>query len=419
MLSRSAVLHIWRFVLAAMLACFGEPVAAQSAAPAPLLGDLGGVRARLAAVGIALGLTDTESLFGNVAGGVKQGATLQGLTEATLQADLDKSIGLAGGTIYASALQIHGRNFSPYYLDNLQNVNTTEAQDGTRLWELWYDQTLAHGLLDLRIGQQSIDQEFMVSQFGGVFSNMMSGWPILTTADLYAGGPAYPLSSLAVRLLVTPSREFAVQAAVFDDNPPGGSFDDDPANHDAGGIRFNLQDGALFITEANVSLPATDLPGTYKIGGWYDSGWFGDFDATPSGRMHGNYGAYAMADQTIWASGARSLNFLFRILGAPADRNLVDLSANAGFTITAPLAHRPYDILAMEVGIAHANGTAPVHGIETALELTYAAQIRRWLVLQPDVQFIVNPGAGQYNPARPGQHLHNAWVVGVRSISTF
>jgi porin len=255
--------------LAAMVlaGCFAASPGAAQPAPAPLLGDLGGARTQLADLGISLGLTDTESLFGNLAGGVKQGATLQGVTLATLQADTGKLFGLAGGTLYASALQIHGRSFSPYYLDNLQNVNTTEAADSTRLWELWYDQRFANGLLDLRIGQQSIDQEFMLSPFAGVFSNMMAGWPILPSEDFFAGGPAYPLSSLAVRLQVAPRPDFSVQTAVFDDNPSGGPFNDDPPDLDAGGTLFNLHSGALFITEAKFSRPAAaHLPGSYKVG---------------------------------------------------------------------------------------------------------------------------------------------------------
>ena len=63
-----------------LMAC---PATAQNAAaPTPLLDDLGGART-LGNVGITLGLTDTENLFGNVSGGVKQGATNQGVTEAT------------------------------------------------------------------------------------------------------------------------------------------------------------------------------------------------------------------------------------------------------------------------------------------------------------------------------------------------
>jgi porin len=43
---------------------------------------------------------------------------------------------------------------------------------------------------------------------------------------------------------------------------------------------------------------------------------------------------------------------------------------------------------------------------ETAIELTYRMQATPWLALQPDVQYIVNPGT---DPS-----LDNAWVVGLR-----
>ena len=43
---------------------------------------------------------------------------------------------------------------------------------------------------------------------------------------------------------------------------------------------------------------------------------------------------------------------------------------------------------------------------ETSIEVTYSARINDWLRLQPDVQYIVNPGA---NPA-PG----NSLVFGLR-----
>src|ERR1700743_1940091 len=71
-----------------------------------LLGDIGGLRTRLGDYGITLGVQDTETLLGNVSGGVKQGATLQGVTTATLQLETNKAFGLPGGTFDVSALQI-------------------------------------------------------------------------------------------------------------------------------------------------------------------------------------------------------------------------------------------------------------------------------------------------------------------------
>ncbi len=415
-----------------------------------LLGNMDGLRTTLGDYGITLGFQDTENLLGNVSGGVKQGATMQGVTTATLQIDTQKAFGLAGGTVNVSALQIHGRSLSPYYLDNLQTASGTEAENATRLWELWYDQSFANGAFDVKIGQQSIDQEFMVSKYSALFVNTMAGWPAVPSYDLYGGGPAYPLSSLGIRGLVTPASYLTLLAGVFDDNPPGGSFNDDPQSSDAGGVRFNLNTGALFIAEAQLHVNMlANLPGTDKLGFWYDTAYFPDqaFDnqglslASPASNgipaMHkGNYSVYGVVDQTVWQPKAspRSLNVFARVMGAPEDQNLIRFSANAGLTLTAPFPGRPNDSAGIDLGIVKVSGRAaeldqatalssgtfvPVRGTETLIELTYQAQVTPWLQVQPDAQFIANPGGGVMNPDDPTTRLHNEVVVGVRTNITF
>ena len=44
----------------------------------------------------------------------------------------------------------------------------------------------------MKIGQQSLDQEFMVSQNALLFVNTMFGWPMVPSADLPAGGRRIP-----------------------------------------------------------------------------------------------------------------------------------------------------------------------------------------------------------------------------------
>ena len=82
-----------------------------------------------------------------------------------LQLDTKRAFGLYGGTFNVSALQFHGRNLSADNLGTLQTASGIEADRATRLWELWYQQKfLDEDRLDMKIGQQSLDQEFMVSQ---------------------------------------------------------------------------------------------------------------------------------------------------------------------------------------------------------------------------------------------------------------
>ncbi len=416
--------------------------------PTGLLGNMGGIRTELGKIGVTLGLSDSENLLGNVSGGVKQGATMQGVTTATLQMDTQKALGLAGGTFNVSALQIHGQNLSPAYLDTLQTANGNEAENATRLWELWYDQVFGASGFDLKIGQQSIDNEFMVSQYSGLFVNTAAGWPILPSEDLYAGGPAYPLASLGLRGQYRLTHDVTVLGGVFDDNPPGGAFDDDPQSRDGGGTRFNLNTGALFIAELQDALTLKGLPGTYKIGFWADTGSFPDQAVDDQGvslaspdsdgvpAMHrGNYSIYGVVDQTIWQSkGARSVNMFARVMGAPAAQNLISYGFNGGVTLTAPLPGRDNDQAGIDIGLAKVSGQAaendravgyytnspyPVRGTETLIELTYQAQVTPWLQLQPDLQCVIHPGAGVQNPNDPTRTLSNEIVAGMRASIRF
>ncbi len=442
-------------------------VSAAGAAPMPamaqtadtdLLGDMGGIRTTLGNYGITLNFTDSENLLGNLAGGVKQGATLQGVATGTMEIDTGKAFGLQGGTFRVTALQIHGRSLTPYYLDDLQAANGNEAEDTTRLWELWYDQAFDYGKFDVRLGQQSIDNEFIVSKYSGLFVDTMAGWPLIPSEDLYGGGPAYPLASLGARIQVKPADNTTILAGAFDDNPGGGVFSDDTQALDAAGAKFNLNTGALFISELQYAVnepavgqmiqadqpPPSSLPGTYKIGFWYDTGAFPDQRfgtdglslASPNSNGNpeehkDNYSLYGVADQTVWQSAAdswRTLNIFARVMGAPENQNLIDFSFNGGVTLTAPLPGRDNDQTGIDFGVGRVSGRAASldrdvgitpRGTEELIELTYQTQITPWLTLQPDIQYVINPGAGLQNPADQASTLRNEFVAGGRANVTF
>ena len=414
-----------------------------------MLGDIGGMRTILGRAGITVTLTEQSEVLANLSGGLKRGATYDGLTTLTLQLDTQKAFGWNGGTFNVSALQIHGRNLSQFYLANLHTVSGIEATPTTRLWEVWYQQAFLDGKLDVKIGQQSVDQEFINSGFSALFVNTMMGWPMLPSADLYAGGPAYPFSSLGVRLRAQPAEGFTVLAGVFQDNPPGGPFNNDGQlrGNTRWGGNLNLRTGALFMAELQYVI---NQRAAYKLGAWYDTAHFPDqrFDtaggllADPAGtgtpRMRrGNISVYALADQTIWRpnpDSPRALAIFARVMGAPGDRNLVDVSVNAGITLKAPLPGRDDDTFGIGYGLANISrnargfdrdgnvfgGTAlPVRGHEQFIEVTYQAQITPWLQVQPDFQYVIRPAGGVADPNVPGRRLGDEVIVGVRANITF
>jgi porin len=69
--------------------------------------------------------------------------------------------------------------------------------------------------------------------------------------------------------------------------------------------------------------------------------------------------------------------------------------------------NRPFASEAAEsLGLAVSRLQSRIAGAETAVELTYRRELTPWLTLQPDVQLIVNPGAGG--------SLRDALVLGLR-----
>jgi porin len=55
---------------------------------------------------------------------------------------------------------------------------------------------------------------------------------------------------------------------------------------------------------------------------------------------------------------------------------------------------------------------------EPIIEATYRARLTPWLKVQPDLQYVINPGAGIPTPQNPAP-LKNALVVGVRLTVNF
>jgi porin len=162
------------------------------------LGEIGGLRTTLDAAGITLNITENAELFGSVTGGARQSFSGNGLTTMTLELDTKKAFGFDGGTFSVSGLHIWGGNLTETNLLALQTLTGIEADRSLRLWELWYDQKFGDKF-DLKIGAQSIDQEFMTSVSAALFINSAMGWGALPAVNLPGGGPAYPLASLGVR----------------------------------------------------------------------------------------------------------------------------------------------------------------------------------------------------------------------------
>jgi porin len=280
------------------------------------------------------------------------------------------------------------------------------------------------------------------------------------SADLPGGGPAYPLSALGVRFKARPIDPVTVLVGVFNGSPiPNGAMGDSQQINPSG-TTFPTNGGALVIAELQYSYPALGsmlyadqtepLARVYKIGFWYDTERFADqrFDNTglslanplSSGipqQHRGNYSFYTVADQLVWVDPTendRTINLFARAMGTPeVNRNLIDFSFNAGMIFHEPFLHRDDDTFGIGMGVAQVSPQAaaldqdtalftgsftPKRSTETYLEVTYQYAVAPWLQLQPDFQYIFNPGGGLANASGAGK-IQDEAVFGVRTNILF
>ena len=420
-----------------------------------LTGDWGGVRKQWEDAGVAFGATDVSETLSNPTGGIRQLTIYQGLLDVSLNLDLEKLAKWPDATFYIDGYWISGRGLSRDAVGNLLAVSSIEALASTRLHDMWFQQEFLDHQISLRVGQIALDDEFYISQYSAGFVNSTFGCPDIWSTDLPSGGPCYPFAVPGARLRVAPTSNLTLSAAVFNGNPaPLGSGD--PQVRNSSGTNFLIGEGGFMpIAELAYSFDEQPISSTplsdVKLGAWYHTGEFPDQRRDSSGfslanpasngipAMHGsNFGTYLVADKMLWRrpdTATQGLAAFLRVGYAPPDRNLFSLEIDAGFTFKGLFPNRELDVLGVgtsygRIGSARrldrdqvpfAGIGRPIRDYESVLEITYAARIAPWWLLQPDLQLVFHPGG---HTAPPGSSsgagpIPNALVLGLRSGITF
>jgi porin len=402
-------------------------------------------------LGITLDLNEQSEVWGNFAGGLKTGASYNGLTTASLTMELQKLVGWSGAKVFASAFHIHGLGPSELLVGNQQLLSNIEATPGIKLYNLWLEQELLAGAINIRIGQEGANDEMMIAPSAAVFLNSSFGYPDLLAQTLPSGGPNYPLATPMVRARLKLSEEVTLVGAVFNGDPAG-TGSGDPQVRDRFGTAFRLIDPPLsFIElwyERKEGSSQQSMPGIYKLGAFYHAGGFDDVSrdgkglslADPSSagiarRHQGDFSIYAIADQMIWRSqaGKQQLFAFGLVMVGPDDRNRENLFAEAGLHMKAPFPGRDQDVAGIAIAYAKtsdsflrlAEDTAVQTGVangvrqsEIVIEATYLYQVMPKFFLQPDLQIVINPGASmEESLTRPS--VDHSITIGMRAKIEF
>lgn len=438
-----------------LLCAFSTPAAAGFDPDAHLFGDPGGLRSAWEKAGVKFQTKEVDEGFLNIAGGLRRGASYVG--KLTLGVTLDtQALSLwPGGTFRVSATELRGRSPSSDLTGNLNSISSIEGTTGVKLSKFYYEQSLFNDTLSIRLGQYSIDSEFISNNYNGNFENSYFGLPTVAYYGLpQEGGVVHPFITPNLRVKFSPTPSLAMLAAIFSGDSLG--YSKNAVDLSSGGaVTTAMSGGMLGIVEAQITTDPDNsdaaLASAYRIGGYFHSQSFADqrldsryrslADPATTGnplRRRNNWSAYAGFDQRLWSdprgSGLdRGVGAFGRVIGGPADRNMVDLALSAGLIWVGALDARPADIIGLGVNYARISQQAraldadrvrlsgavlPVRSGEVALELNYQAVVGPFMWV-PNLQYILRPGGGITAPSRPGRVVTDVFVAGVTITTTF
>ena len=231
------------------------------------------------------------------------------------------------------------------------------------------------------------------------------------------GAYGYPATTWGGRIKYSPTNKFYVQAGIYNGDPSQKSG----THH---GLDLSLRGPVFAIGEVglrwNYGDEDTGLARNIKVGSYYDGGTYKNASGSQSTRnAQGLYGLYVLGDQQLWrwnddrhrrpvhpdkarlgdSERDRHLGVFGSFLAAPQARlNTVPYFFDSGLVAYGPTSRRSRDFAALGF-VYGAFQNSPLHtgdllvqsDNEEAVELTYGYAIRPGLLVQPALQYLINP----------------------------
>jgi porin len=97
----------------------------------------------------------SPEVFANTTGGIKHGASGDGLTMLSIGKDTQKAFGCDGGTFNVSALGIYSPSFSQAILGLCRQRVASSPLRRCALRELWYQQAFVGGQMHVKVGSRA------------------------------------------------------------------------------------------------------------------------------------------------------------------------------------------------------------------------------------------------------------------------
>ena len=349
---------------------------------------------------VSLSLTYTADFWNVVDGGIDSDAVYLDDLDMQLALDLERLVGWKGAQAFIYALYVNGNSIGEFVgdMNGISNIET--GVEALRLTEAWIDQSFAEGRGSARIGLYDVASEFDAGEVRALFLNAAHG----TGTDFAQGGvngpSAWPVTSLALRLNWQFDNDIYLRGAVADGVPGHPDFPKRTT------IDLRSDDGLLLTAETGIARDGR----LWSFGGWT---YTEDAADLSTADMHQNWGAYLAIEEALLSadSAGFGLSGSARIGIANDDVNPVATQFSATLVATGLIPAWPEDQIGLGFILSDGSdkyiaGLPDPKDHEINIELTYFANLTESVTIQPDIQYVINPGMDG--------SVDNAFVFGVR-----
>jgi porin len=285
--------------------------------------------------------------------------------------------------LHLSGQHRYGGGFSANEVGDLQTVSNIDAEPGTRLLEAWLAFPLTSHTSVLS-GRYDLNGEFDATEAGALFLGSSHGIGPDISQTGAVGPSIFPHTAFGIRLQHASERGGALRVAAIDV--------DASDEYDYGDAPF--AGGPMLALEYQWPLQAA----TVKTGVWR---YTRKCDSLYPAERGAQYGGYASVERRFGE------NFVAygRVGAANAEVSRIGFYAGSGIVNDAGLLPDREDSIGFAIAYAR-NGRGyddamdaagvPVTSGEQVYELTWRVPVGEHVVLQPDVQYVVDPDS---NPA--------------------
>jgi len=332
-----------------------------------------------------------QDFASNMRGGIRTGKAHLGLINLDFTFSTEASNLWENGTFRFQIQNTHGHRPTENLVGDIQVFSNIENGTYTYLYQIWYKHRFRN--FSVLLGKHDMNEEFFASDYGGEYIN--SSFGIMPAVSLNVPISIFPMTTLGMVSQYDINNSMAVKAGVYN-GVPG------EITHTNFGMDLNLnkENGLFYVGELRLKTRISDKPGTYKAGLFHHSGEFNTLK-NPSDIEKGASGFYLIADQFIFSESAdevQGLGTLLQMGYSPGNTSINDFYMAYGLNYTGLFSGRDSDVLGLAVAHSslndgmYKNNPTNYETCETAIEFTYKFKAVESITIQPNIQYIINPG---------------------------